>query len=86
MLVEIEDTLRHALGEMHLPRDFRPALAAGLDQFPRDRAAILQYVEHAAKPLGEPGLQPGMAEHEAQHLAQAGIDQLEVLLEFQVVG
>ena len=78
--------MRDRLAEPHLARDIGAALAAGLDQFAGDVAAILEHVDQRAKALGQAGLQSGMGEHEAKRLRQAAIDLLEVMFELDVVG
>ena len=86
VLVEILDALRDRLAEPHLARDVGAALAARLDQFAGDIAAILEDVDQRAKSFGQAGLQSGMGEHEAKRLRQAAVDLLEVVFELDVVG
>ena len=73
-------------GEAHLAGDVGAAMAARLDQFAGDLAAVLEDVDDGAKPFGQAGFQPGMAQHETQRLRQAAVDELEVLLEGEIVG
>ena len=86
MLVEILDAVGDRLGEAHLAGDVGAAMAARLDQLAGDLAAVLEDVDDGAEPFGEAGFQAGMAEHEAQRLRQAAVDELEVLLEGEIVG
>ena len=73
-------------GEAHLAGDLGAALAARLDQLARDLAAVLEDVDDGAEAFGEAGFQAGVGEHEAQHLRQAVVDELEVALEREIVG
>ena len=80
VLVEILDAVRDAFGEPHLARDVGTAMTAGLDQFPRDLAAVLDDVDDRAEALGEPGLQSRVRQNEAQRLRQAAVDILKSCL------
>jgi len=86
VLVQAVDALGRGVREAQLAGDVGAALAARLDQVLRDLRAVAQDVQHAAQPVGQAGVQPGVAEDEAQHLRQAFADELEIALELQVVG
>ena len=86
VLVEIFDAVGDRLGEAHLAGDIGAAMAARLDQLASDLTAVLEDVDDCPEPFGEPGFQPGMAQHEAQRLRQAAVNELEVLLEGEIVG
>ena len=77
---------RDGIGETQLSRDVGTALATGLDQFLRDVRAVAHDVHDGAQALAHAGAQAGVAEHEAQHLRQAVLDDLVVALELQIVG
>ena len=86
MLVEILDAVGDRLGKPHFAGDVGAAMAARLDQFAGDLAAVLEDVDDGAEPFGEAGFQAGMAKHEAQRLRQAAVDELEVLFEGEIIG
>ena len=86
MFIEIFDAVGDRLGEAHLTSDVSAAMAARLYQLASDLAAVLEDVDDCPEPFGEAGFQPGMAQHEAQGLRQAAVDELEVLLEGEIVG
>lgn len=86
MLIEILNALRDRFGEAHFAGDVGAAMAARLDQFASDLAAVLEDIDDGAKPFGQTGLQPGMAQHEAQRLRQAAVNELEILLEGEIIG
>ena len=58
MLVEILDALRDRLAEPHLARDVGAAMAARLDQFARDVAAVLEDFDQRAEAFGQPAFSP----------------------------
>ena len=86
MLIEIFDAVGDRLGETHFAGDVGAAMAACLYQLAGDLAAVLEDVDDRAEPFGEAGFQAGMAQHEAQRLRQAAVDELEVLFEGEIIG
>jgi hypothetical protein len=57
----------------------------GGDQIARNLGPVAQDRHHAAEALGQSGVQPGVLEHETQHLRQAVAHQHPVALEVVVV-
>ncbi len=86
MFIQSVDALGDVFGKAQLPRNVGAALAAGLNEFLRDVTAIAKDVERGAKALGQAAAQTRVIEHEAQHMRQAAVEQLEVALELQIVG
>ena len=86
MLVEILDAIGDGFGETHLAGNVGAAMAARLYQFARDLAAVLEDLTIARNRSARPGFEAGMAQHEAQRLRQAAVDELEVLLEGEIIG
>ena len=86
MFIERIDALRHGFWETQQARDVRATLAARGDQALCDLGSVAQDRHDAAKAFRQPGLQPGVLEHEAEHLRQAVAHGLEIALEIQIVG
>ncbi|MOA03465.1 hypothetical protein D3C78_1229740 [compost metagenome] len=87
VFVQRLDAGGHAAVETQLARDVGTAMAAGADQLVGHFLAVAQHVEDGLRALAPAaGVGAGVAEHEAQHLRQAGADQLEILFELAVIG
>ena len=86
VFVEVLDAERYRFGKAHPARDVGAALAACLDQLPRNLASVLEDVDDRPEPLRKACLQAGVGQHEAQGLRKAAVDLLEVVLEGQIVG
>jgi hypothetical protein len=86
VLVEKLDAVGNVLRKPHLSSNVRAAVAARINQLPRNFTAVLKDVQNGAKSFGQSGLETRMGKHEAKSLRQAPVDVLEVLLEREIVS
>jgi hypothetical protein len=85
MFIQIADAQCHGFAEPHFARNVCPALASCLNEFRGNLAAILENVDDEAEAFGKASLQSCVAEHKAQRLRQAAINELEILFEIDVI-
>ena len=86
VFVEAENARCHPFGKTHLARDVRTPVATCLDDFPNVFLAVLKLIQDSAKAFRHRRVGPGVAHHEAEHLPEAAVHQLEVALEATIVG
>jgi hypothetical protein len=86
MLVKAADAVLDPDRKSHLRGDVGPAMAARLDEFAGNVAAVLQNVDDRSDALGQARLRAGVRKDEAQRGGEAAVDGFETALEADVVG